>query len=184
MDVFTAIKERYSYRGMYKTDPVPREDLKRIMEAGFLAPSGCNRQTTRLVGLDDPERLKAVGGLLEKQWISSAPAAVCVLAVPTPGNGGIYYHVQDYSAAIENMLLAVTALGYASCWLEGCIINYEEISEKMAGALGAPKEAKMIAYLPVGKPAGEYKQPEKMPFEERAWFNRFGAGRKSGEDGE
>ena len=49
MDVIEAIKTRHSYRGEYLPDPVPREDLVTIMEAGLAAPSGCNMQTTSLV---------------------------------------------------------------------------------------------------------------------------------------
>lgn len=31
---------RRSYRGKYKNQPVPREDLQKILEAGLAAPSG------------------------------------------------------------------------------------------------------------------------------------------------
>ena len=48
MELFEAINNRHSYRGKYKDTPVPREDLKRIMQAGLDAPSGCNKQTTIL----------------------------------------------------------------------------------------------------------------------------------------
>ena len=37
------ILARHSYRGKYRPDPVPREDLTAIMEAGLAAPSGCNK---------------------------------------------------------------------------------------------------------------------------------------------
>ena len=49
MNVISAIRNRHSYRGKYKSDPVPREDLIQIMEAGLAAPSGCNKQTTSLI---------------------------------------------------------------------------------------------------------------------------------------
>ena len=39
MELFEAIFARRSYRGMYKADPVPREDLKKIAEAALAAPS-------------------------------------------------------------------------------------------------------------------------------------------------
>ena len=37
------IFSRTSYRGSFKEEPIPREDLTAIMEAGIAAPSGCNR---------------------------------------------------------------------------------------------------------------------------------------------
>ena len=48
------IMNRRSYRGKFKPDPVPREDLAAILEAGLAAPSGCNKQTTSLIAVDDP----------------------------------------------------------------------------------------------------------------------------------
>ena len=48
------ILSRRSYRGTFSPDPVPREDLEKIMEAGLAAPSGCNKQTTSLIAADDP----------------------------------------------------------------------------------------------------------------------------------
>ena len=58
MNTLDAIFYRTSYRGKYKNTPVPREDLKRIMEAGLAAPSGCNKQTASLLAVDNPETLK------------------------------------------------------------------------------------------------------------------------------
>ncbi|MBO7348634.1 MAG: nitroreductase family protein, partial [Spirochaetales bacterium] len=54
-DLIELILKRHSYRGKYKPTPVPKEDLKLIMEAGLAAPSGCNKQTTSLIAVDDPE---------------------------------------------------------------------------------------------------------------------------------
>ena len=36
---------------------VPRNDLKKIMEVGLAAPSGCNKQTTSLIAIDDVQIL-------------------------------------------------------------------------------------------------------------------------------
>ena len=74
MDVIEAIKTRHSYRGEYLPDPVPREDLVTIMEAGLAAPSGCNMQTTSLVAVDDPEMLVKVSEIIGKKVGATAPA--------------------------------------------------------------------------------------------------------------
>ena len=55
--IIEIIKNRRSYRGTYKADKVPKEDLVTIMEAGLSAPSGCNKQTTSLICVDDPDVL-------------------------------------------------------------------------------------------------------------------------------
>ncbi len=174
MELFDAILNRYSYRGMYRPTPVPRADLVKILEAGVAAPSGCNKQTASFIALDDPALLTACGTLFERKSFASAPAAICVLTRDIPGFLGRHYHVQDYAAAIENMLLAATALGYASCWVEGYVtLEENKIGRKMAEALGVPEEYQLVAYLPVGVPAEEGKRAEKLPFAERAWFNGF-----------
>ncbi|MDR1948649.1 MAG: nitroreductase family protein [Spirochaetaceae bacterium] len=174
MTLFEAIQKRYSYRGTYQPVPVPRGDLQKIMEAGLAAPSGCNTQTTSLIGLDDPGLIKIVGGLLEKSGFSTAPAALCVLTQHIPGYDDVYFNVQDYAAAIENCLLAITALGYASCWVEGQVTGNPGVQQKIAQALGVPEEYTVVAYLPVGLPEREGKRPAYKAFAERAWFNGFG----------
>jgi nitroreductase len=174
MDAIRAITERYSYRGMYESTPLTREALKQIMEAGLAAPSGCNTQTTSLIGLDDAKLIKAVASYFEKPKFASAPAAICVLTQHISGYDDVYFNVQDYAAAIENMLISITALGYASCWIEGEITWSKEFSRKVADTLGVPEGYELVAYLPVGIPAEKGSQVKKKLFEERAWFNGFG----------
>ena len=58
MNTLDTIMTRRSYRGKYKNQPVPREDLQKILEAGLAAPSGCNKQTTSLICVDDAEILR------------------------------------------------------------------------------------------------------------------------------
>ena len=82
--------------------------------------------------------------------------------------------MQDYAAAIENMLLAIAALGYASCWIEGEVTWSKEFSRKIAETLGVPESHELVAYLPVGVPAEKGSRAKKKPFEQRAWFNGFG----------
>ena len=79
MNVFEAINSRRSYRGKFKDTKVPREDLVKIMEAGLAAPSGCNKQTTSLISVDDPEVLAKLKGVIDPPVAQTAPAAICVL---------------------------------------------------------------------------------------------------------
>ena len=53
MDTLSTILARTSYRGKYEPTPVPREHLQQLLETGLSAPSGCNRQTTALIAVDD-----------------------------------------------------------------------------------------------------------------------------------
>jgi len=178
-DLFGCVLKRRSYRGAYLDSPVPRGHLELIMEAGLAAPSGCNAQTTSLVGIDDPALAAAITALVKANGFAggSAPAGVCVLTRPIPAYADVLFNVQDYSAAIQNMLLAITALGYESCWIEGQVTESEETQRGIARLLRLPEEYAVAAFLPVGLPAGGPKAPKKRPFCERAWYNAYGEDR-------
>lgn len=164
---------RRSYRGKYKPVPVPREDLTAIMEAGLAAPSGCNKQTTSLIAVDDPAVLEKLHGVIDPPVGATAPAMICVLTQRICAYRSRCFSVQDYSAAIENMLLAAVTLGYQSCWIEGHITDEDRIGRKMADLLGVPEDYELVCFLPVGVAETEPEAPRKKPFGERAWFNGF-----------
>jgi nitroreductase len=174
MNVLEAISARHSYRGKYEDTPVPREDLVRIMEAGLSAPSGCNKQTTSLIAVDDKTLLAKLHQVIDPPVGETAPSMICVLTQRVNAYRDKCFAVQDYSAAIENMLLAITELGYQSCWYEGHITDDDRICDKMAEILNVPQGYDLVCFLPVGKALEEPTLPKKKPFEERAWFNGFG----------
>lgn len=176
METFEAIKTRYSYRGSYKNTPIPREDLRKILEAGLAAPSGRNTQTTSLIALDDPDKVSFIAKLVKTNGFrgENPPAGICILTQQIPAYGDVYFNVQDYSAAIENMLLAITALGYASCWIEGQVTKDTGTQEQIAKLLNIPADYTVVGFLPVGVAEAEGKRPDYKAFEERAWFNGFG----------
>ena len=173
MNVIEAIHSRHSYRGRYKNIPVPREDLSEIMRAGLDAPSGCNMQTPSFIAVDDPEVLSKLHDVIDPPVGESAPAAICVLTQRVAAYRDKCFAIQDYSAAIENMLLTIVDLGYQSCWFEGHITDDDRICDKMAEILNVPKNYELVCFLPVGVAENEPVPPKKKAFEERAWFNSF-----------
>lgn len=173
MNTLEAISKRHSYRGRFLDTPVSREHLTLIMQAGLDAPSGCNKQTTSLIAVDDAEVLKKLHAVINPPAGETAPAAICVLTRRIIAYRDRCFSVHDYSAAIENMLLAITDLGYQSCWYEGHITDLDRIGDKMAEILGVPDEYELVCFLPVGVPAETVTAPHKKPFSERAWFNGF-----------
>ena len=173
MNIIETIFSRHSYLGKYKPDPVSREDLKRIMEAGLAAPSGCNKQTVSLIAVDAPKVLSKIHAVITPPVGETAPAMICVLSQKIIAYADRCFAVQDYAAAIENMLLAITALGYQSCWYEGHITDKDRICDKMAAILNVPESYNLVCFLPVGIAESDPVPPKKKPFEERAWFNAF-----------
>ncbi|SDA24500.1 Nitroreductase [Ruminococcus sp. YE71] len=175
MSAISIIEKRRSYRGRFKPQPVPREHLAAIMRAGLAAPSGCNKQTTSLIAVDDKDILARLLGVIDPPVAATAPAVICVLTRRINAYRDRCFAVQDYSAAIENMLLAAVELGYQSCWYEGHITDTDRICDKMAAILNVPGGYDLVCMLPVGIAEDEPTAPKKQPFEERAWFNSFGS---------
>ena len=166
------IFSRASYRGKYKNEPVSREDLTTILKAGIAAPSGCNRQTASFIAVDDEGGLKEIKEMFPNPSCQTAPAFILVFTQEIAGIDGRFYNVQDYGAAMENMMLAIKSLGYDTCWYEG---NVKKCAEQISTLLHVPEELHMACLLPVGIAAEEVCPAKgKKPFEERAWFNGYG----------
>jgi len=161
MDALEAIRKRRSVR-RYTGEPIPREDLEKIIDAGRLAASGSNRQPWDFIVVTDRgmiDQLKVAA-----QWMEKAAAIIAVVMDPSSR-----WWVEDGSAAVENMLIASTALGYGSCWLEGYTLPREE---EFKALLDIPKEKRLLTLVPIGVPA-EWPTKEKKSLEEIIHWERY-----------
>ena len=70
--------------------------------------------------------------------------------------------IQSVAAAIENMLLAATSLGYGTCYGTGCLIAREGLER----VLGIKPPWRLIAIVPVGVPKKVPRAPKRKPLEE------------------
>lgn len=176
MDVFEAIARRHSYRGPFEGRPVPREDLRRIVEAGLAAPSGRNEQTTCFIIVDDPAVLGRIHALHGRGQAAQQPPAMILCLVdeePDRGPGGIDYAVEDCAVAVENMLLATTALGYATVWVDARLDDVITADE-VGALLHIPEDKTIRVVLPIGIPREVRGPRAKRGFGQRAWFNCYG----------
>ncbi len=165
MDLFEAIERRASVRAYNPVD-VSEDDLRRIVDAGRRAPSGGNRQPLQFITVTKRETLDALASVQEA--FASASAAVGIVADPAVSR----WWLEDAAAAAENMLLAITALGYASVWVEGTLLKQEDRAKDL---LGVPAEKRLVILLPVGAPPQETPQAEKKPLEAVMFRERYGA---------
>ena len=172
MDLFTAIEQRHCYRGGFTPDLIPRDHLRQIVQAGLQAPSGCNAQTTTFVIVDDPARLAEIAAILDRKPVREARALIVCIAEHRPVYNGLSFAVEDCAAAVENILLALTGLGYASVWLDG-VLRVNDHARKIRTILGVPETREVRILLPVGRPSEPVTAREKLPFEKRAWFNQY-----------
>ena len=164
MDLFEAIKERASVRAFVPGE-ISDEDLESIVDAGRRAPSGYNTQPWEFIVIRDRAVLQKLGKI--QDCIAQASAAVGVVV----DEDATKYWKEDASAAIENMLLAAVALGYASLWVEGYVLMQEDYGKEV---LGVPDHLRLLAVLPIGKPATAPHQKEKKPLKEITHYDRYG----------
>jgi nitroreductase len=150
MDTLETIRNRRSIR-RYTEDAIPKGDLETIVDAGRLAATGSNRQPWDFIVVTDRkmiEQFKTAGA-----WIEKAYAVIVVVMDPISR-----WWVEDGAAAIENMLLASTALGYGACWVEGDALPHEL---KFKTLLDIPSEKRIMALIPIGVASEKPKREKK-----------------------
>ena len=140
----------------FKPEPVSRDLLERLVDAGRLAPSAANLQPLEFVVVDE-EKLKAevFPCLKWAAYIAPAgdpgpgeePAAYIVTLANTKVREKMFEY--DVGAAMENMILAALAEGVGSCWL----LSIDR--DRLRAALGVPDHYRVDSVLALGYPAEE-----------------------------
>ena len=180
------VRGRRSVR-CFKNDPVSREAIARILEAGRHSPSGANRQPWRYIVIDDPavkqairtecERvedvfhrnapteltswMRAHGITPQKPFLEEAPCLIAVFYKTREP-----YAVPSVWVSIAFMLLQVEQEGL------GATI-YTPAGARLNGILLTPDEFKLAAILPIGTSA-DNKRQERRCLSQIAFLNRFG----------
>ena len=171
MDFFTAIKERHSFRGQFENTQIPESDLIKILDAGLRAPSGCNEQTTYFTIVTNKDLLGKIAKLFNSECVTTAPVIIVAHTKKVTFDFGLNFELEDYDAAIENILLAVTALGYASLWVDGST-RLEGKDAAIADILNIPSGQTVRTILPVGVPKGSGKQAPRKSFDDRVTWKK------------
>jgi len=162
MDVFAAIEKRASVRA-FAPGAVPHEHLMEILDAGRRAPSAYNYQSYEFIAVNDRALLKELAQV--QDCLAEAAVAFVVVAQKCKFCG------EDAAAAVENMLLAATALGYGSLWIESYLLTSEP---RVQAILGVPEERRIAAIVAIGRAIGPARQADKKPLAQIVHWNRFG----------
>jgi nitroreductase len=156
--IIEAILTRRSIR-KYRDKPVSRELLETIVDCGRLAPSSKNVQPWEFIVVTERAMLRKLAGLATSgKFIAEASA--CIVVCGDPKSTSVYL---DGAAATENMLLAIHALGLASCWVQGYDKPYSEPAKEL---LNIPCPFVLISLVPVAYPAQSAVMPKKRPIEQ------------------
>jgi nitroreductase len=162
MDALEAIQKRRSVRE-YTGEPIPRQDLEKIVNAGRLAATGHNRQPWEFIVVTHNEMIQKLK--VAARWMDKAAAIIAVVMDPSSR-----WWLEDGAAAVENILIASTALGYGSCWLQGYTLPREEEFKLL---LGVPDEKRLLTLVPIGVPV-EWPTQEKKSLAQVIYWEKYG----------
>jgi nitroreductase len=114
----TPIFSRRSIR-KYTDTAIDDERIEAILKAAMAAPSACGKDPWRFLVVRKREMLKKIAdGLPNGKMLASAGAGIVVCGdIDAAHDRQMSYMLQDCSAAIENMLCAVSILDLGACWL-------------------------------------------------------------------
>lgn len=182
-DFWQVVKNRRSVRS-FKSDPVPEEDLRRILDAARMAPTSGNQQPWKFLVVRDAAKIAALKEACVERSLKrvdpemklsaekrrekeasvrkrtdeylSAPVYIVVLT----DNRSRYpdYNHWDGPLAAGYLMLAARALGYGTVFITDAI--GEDLTKKV---LGIPDRYTRVCITPLGIPTEWPAQPPKRP---------------------
>lgn len=135
----------------YTKEPVSEEEIKTILEAAMAAPSASNRKPWHFVVVTERETLNRLAKAHKyAKMLNEAPLCISVCGDQSVSER---FWVQDCSAATENLLLAVTALGLGAVWC-GVHPSQERVKD-VSKILGIDTPIVPLNLIAIGHPAEE-----------------------------
>ncbi|MEK6887308.1 MAG: nitroreductase family protein [Nanoarchaeota archaeon] len=172
MNTIDAIQKRWGCR-KYSDDPINKEELGTVLDAGRYAPSSGNLQDRSFIIIKDSKLKADIAQAAGNQtWIQTAPVLIVVVAENEKvgkffgPRGDKIYSIQDTSFAVQNMLLAATELGIGNA----LVVGFNE--EKLNQILKISPPAQPHAIITLGKPLEQAKTSSKYPLEKFVYFEK------------
>ena len=172
MEVMEALKGRQSVKS-YLPTPVQEETLRKVLDAGRLAPSSYNSQCRRFIVLTDPAGQKAVREKCGAQpMVEQAPVVIVLCATPDPEHEDVMpcgeaKHPVDLALCGAYMMLEAYDQGLGTCWLGA--FDAEAVKE----VLGIPDGVKVVTMIPLGYHDGTQPRRDRKPLEETVSYNAY-----------
>ncbi len=172
MDFLKLASERYSVR-KFEDKHLAQEIIDQILEAGHIAPTGCNYQPQRILVLNTDESIKKLKGCTKCHF--DAPTALLVCYNKTESwvrkyDGALSAPV-DASIVTTHMMLMAQSLGVGSCW----VMHFDPF--KMREEFNIPENIEPHALLVMGYPHKASKPIEMhssfRPLDEVISYDRF-----------
>jgi nitroreductase len=195
-DFFSVVARQRACRS-FLPDAVDDETIGRILTAATFAPSAENKQPWEFVVVRDEATRAALGDLAQRAWetrgrafsesrltpkmlaevgdgatggVANAPVNIVVCADTHRGLEATI--PSSIFPAVQNLLLAATALGVGSA-LTTIATGYRA---EMQEILGLPEHVLPVAHVPLGHPARTLGPPKRAPFNEHSHRDRYDTG--------
>ena len=146
------IKKRRSIR-VFTGKRIPEEDIKKIIEAGIWAPSGCNNQELRFLILEDMEEIKKF-----KPHLQGVSHFILIFADMSLPGSKMYKNKHernlpyvDTGLALQNMVLYAKSIG-----IDSCICNLSEYHFIITGSITNKILNKIRMFFKMRKNSFEY----------------------------
>ena len=163
-EVFEAERTLMAVRE-YQDKPIPKDVLRRIVEAAHLTASAGNRQPWHFILVHDRERLRKLGSLVRTGSYTANAAAAVIVAYEKESHAA----VSDASRAIQSMVLAAWGDGVGSNWTG--LMGIDAVREEF----GLPDTYDVLAVVPFGYPKRRViGKKKRKPFNEIVSSERFG----------
>jgi nitroreductase len=164
------------WRFIVVKDPVARKKLAALAGGGsgrrFTAEFVTHQMHERFATLQDEAKKKAAFEKLTSgqvsQFSENAPITIIIC-----GKKDVWDTPYDTSAAIENMLLMITALDLGACWVIAVCFDVRE-EERTKELLGIPEEYKTISLVSIGHPKRPHRQRPRIPINQLVFSEKWG----------
>ncbi len=172
MEFSDLIEKRYSVR-KFKDKAVEKELVDKILKAGHIAPTGCNKQPQRILVINEKETLEKLKKCTRCHF--DAPCAMLVCFDKTdcwqrPYDGALCGGV-DASIVTTHMMLAAADIGVGTTW----VMHFNP--EKMREEFKLPENFVPVSLLVMGYAADDAEpspsHSEIRPIEETVFYNHF-----------
>lgn len=153
MNFYELASSRYSVRS-YKPDPIAKEVLDQILEAGRVAPTACNYQPQKIFVVQSADLRAKLAQVSPCTFDAPVILVVCYdkdREAKIPLRPGYAFGEMDATIVCTHMMLQAWELGIGSCWVG--MFNDRQVSE----ALDLPDHIQVAALLPMGYPSDHAK---------------------------
>lgn len=172
MEFDEVIKKRHSVRN-FKNKRVSWKLILKAIDSALQGPFANNLNTLSFIVIENAETIKRIADIAEQDWINDSSAVLVVCSNTEPleqlyEERGRIYSKQQAGSAISTLLLKLTDLKIAGCWVGA----FDE--EKLRLLLKVPKETEIEAIIPVGYEEGKTPKKRKRDLDTVLFWEEWG----------